>query len=375
MTHMKKNRRILFLLPHLHKGGMQRAVSNISLALPDEFIQYVGFFGTDNPGFKFNAKMHNFNIDGSLKTGPVKKVINAFLRLQALRRFVYNNQIDIVVSFGEIANLYNLITYHKAKKIISSRVSLNESIYGGIYGCLYKGLIKICYPFTDLLVAVSEDLGRQMSKLIKNNGKIKYIPNLYHVRDIRNLSQEDLPEKFSFLENKRFILNVGTLTFQKGQDDLLKIFANISKIDKDLLLVILGQGEWKEYLQEQSVRLGISERVVFVDFEKNPYRYMAKATVFCFPSRYEGFPNALIEAMICGAPVVAFDCPTGPREILGDSEFGILIENRSLEKASEAICAFLDDDLLKKKFQQLSLIRSNNYSAEHIIQKWVDLLS
>jgi N-acetylgalactosamine-N,N'-diacetylbacillosaminyl-diphospho-undecaprenol 4-alpha-N-acetylgalactosaminyltransferase len=101
----------------------------------------------------------------------------------------------------------------------------------------------------------------------------------------------------AFLEQKKFILNVGSFCHQKGQDDLLVIFSEVHRHFDDLLLVIMGRGEWKEKLFEKAVSLGVSDRVVFVDFDANPYRYMARASMFVLTSRYEGFPNALVEAM------------------------------------------------------------------------------
>src|SRR5690242_16761199 len=89
--------RILFLFAHLHKGGMQRAVSNISLALPNAYEQHVGYFGTENPGFRYNAELHHFKIPGSLATGPFVKGINFMRRLSVLRTFVAENNIDVVL--------------------------------------------------------------------------------------------------------------------------------------------------------------------------------------------------------------------------------------------------------------------------------------
>jgi glycosyltransferase involved in cell wall biosynthesis len=128
-------------------------------------------------------------------------------------------------------------------------------------------------------------------------------------------------------------------------------------------------------LQEQARVLGISDRVVFVDFDANPYRYMARASVFVLTSRFEGFPNVLAEAMICGAPVVAFDCPTGPKEILGDSKYGVLVGERSIRRAAEAICKLIEDDTLNLEFRELGAGRAMRYSADHVIKQWVKLLA
>jgi glycosyltransferase involved in cell wall biosynthesis len=376
MTLVKKKRRILFLFAHLHKGGMQRAVSNISLALPDDFEQYVGFFGTENPDFKYKATLHDFGLSGAGQIGLLGKLINGWHRLRAIRSFVILNQIDVVVSFGESANVYNILSSHRAKKIISSRVDLKESLAGvNLYASSYRMLVKVLYPRADMLVAVSEELGQQMRRIVLNQDKVTVIPNLYHIEEIGRRSKESLPMEMAFLEKKRFILNVGSLCYQKGQDDLLTIFSGVHRHCDDLLLVIMGRGEWKEQLFEQAISLGVSDRVVFVDFDANPYRYMARALVFVLTSRYEGFPNALVEAMICGAPVVAFDCPTGPSEILGDSKYGVLVVGRSIQQATQAICALIDDDSLNMKLRLSGVLRAKSYSPANVINKWVQVMS
>lgn len=376
MTQENRKRRILFLLAHLDKGGMQRAVSNVSLALSDDFEQYVGFFGTENPDFKYKATLHDFGLSGAGKIDFFGKLTNGWRRLRAIRAFVTQNKIDVVVSFGESANVYSIMSGHRAKTIISSRVALKESLAGAnLYTLFYRVFVNFLYPRADMLVAVSEELGEQMRRIVSNQDKVTVIPNLYHVEEICNRSKEPLPTEMAFLEKKRFILNVGSLCYQKGQDMLLTIFSEVHRHCDELLLVIMGHGAWKEKLQKQSVLLGVSDRVVFIDFDVNTYRYMDRASVFVLTSRYEGFPNVLVEAMICGAPVVAFDCPTGPREILGDGKYGFLVVDRSLCQAAQAISSLIDDDSLNMKMRLSGAQRAKSYSAENVINKWVQVLS
>ena len=375
MTQAKDNIRVLFLFAHLHKGGMQRAVSNISLALPDNFEQYVGFFGTENPGFIYKATMHNFCFPGSESIGFLGKLSSAWNRIKAIRTFVTQENIDVVVSFGESANVYSVLSRHSARTIISSRVALKESLAVITdYSWLYTLLVPALYRRADNVVAVSEDLGRQMRKIIGVPQRVSVIPNLYHLEDIRERSKHSLPENMAFLEEKNFILNVGSLCYQKGQDDLLTIFSQVHRNFDDLYLVILGRGELEEDLKQQTITLGISDRVIFVGFDKNPYRFMSRASVFVFTSRFEGFPNALVEAMACGAPVVSFDCPTGPSEILGNSEFGVLIADRSTSQASEAICELIEKQSSNMQVSQSGLRRADYYSEEQVIKKWVAVL-
>jgi glycosyltransferase involved in cell wall biosynthesis len=367
-------RRVLFLFAHLHKGGMQRAVSNISQALPDTIQQYVGFFGTEHPPFTYHATLHDFMLPGSLNLGFLAKLNNFFQRLQKLRHYVQEQQIDVVVSFGEAANLLNILSCNTAYRVLCIRSAIGG--YGNLnfYGRLYRSLIRWLYPYADAIVAVSQELQQQISTLIRRKVSVHRIPNLYHTQHIKALSLEPLPPEWSHLLHARFILNVGSLNKLKGQDLLIKAYALLCNSFPDLKLLLIGRGPDKALFQADAEQSGISDRVIFIDFDSNPYRYMRAATIFVLPSLTEGFPNVLVEAMACGSPVVAYDCPTGPREILGASEYGELVELMSVEALAESLRNLLSSPDRLCFLREQSQKRAKAYDAQHVVGQWVNLL-
>jgi glycosyltransferase involved in cell wall biosynthesis len=131
------------------------------------------------------------------------------------------------------------------------------------------------------------------------------------------------------------ILGVGRLVPQKDFPTLLKAFAHVHR-KQPARLLILGEGRERAKLEALASELGIAEKVSLPGFEPNPYAFMSQASVFVLSSAWEGLPNALIEALACGCPVVSTNCPSGPQEILGNGAFGPLVpvgEDRALAEA------------------------------------------
>lgn len=371
----RKKTRVLFLFAHLHKGGMQRAVSNISQALPVGFEQFVGFFGTENPPFEYCATLYDFNVPGSLRLSTFARIKNFFLRLYKLRNFVRKHQIDVVVSLGETANLLNLLSFNSARRVLTVRSAIGGYGDNGLYGRIYPWIIRFLYPFSDEIVAVSEDLKEQVEKLTGGAISVCQIPNLYHLEKIISLSEESLPPEVSCLANSQFILNVGSLVGGKGQDLLIRAFASISHFFPALMLVFIGRGPDKNRYVSEAESLGVGGRVLFIEFDPNPYRYMRHATVFVLPSLTEGFPNVMVEAMACACPVVAFDCPTGPREILGVSEYGDLVQEMTAEALAKKLYKLLSSKDRLAYLKKQATTRATHYDANRVIEQWVNVLS
>jgi glycosyltransferase involved in cell wall biosynthesis len=138
------------------------------------------------------------------------------------------------------------------------------------------------------------------------------------------------------------ILAVGRLTDQKAFDVLIQAFSHVRE-NHPAHLLILGEGENRPALQSLIDRLGLKQDVNLMGFVQNPYPYMAHASSFVLPSRWEGLPTVLVEALYLGTPIVATDCPGGSREILQDGKFGRLVPVDEPLILAEAIELSLSD--------------------------------
>jgi glycosyltransferase involved in cell wall biosynthesis len=374
-------KRVAFLFAHLHKGGMQKAVSNISCALPAEIEQYVVYFGTEDPGFPYRAEMVDLAVPGGMEKGLITKLANFTRRVRLLQRFIDEQRIDTVVSFGEAANVLNSFVRRK-RTILSVRVSIEEALaQSGIYAAVYKGLARRLYKRADLVVPVSQGLAEQLTeRFCVPAEKIRVIYNLYPVDRIRELSREPLPDEMAEWLAAPTVINVGSLIHAKGQVHLIRAFAAARRDHPALRLLLVGIGDREPALRAEAASLGVSAAVRFAGFDANPYRYLSRARMFVLPSRFEGFPNVLAEAMICGLPVIATDCKTGPREILGDSEYGILVPDidagneGAVEQQIAAAIVRMMDPACAAHFREKAMERAAEFSQERLIDRWGEIL-
>jgi len=160
----------------------------------------------------------------------------------------------------------------------------------------------------------------------------------------------------------------------KAQDILLAAFHVLNKKYPDLSLVLVGDGPDRGKIESQIHSLGLEDTVMLVGWQSKVATFMSRAQAFILSSRHEGWPMALVEAMACGCPVVATDCLTGPREILGDNEYGILVPVDSSEALALAIQRLLESKPLRAHYQKQARQRAREFDLEYIGIKYTSLL-
>ncbi|QER41947.1 glycosyltransferase [Thermodesulfobacterium sp. TA1] len=409
----------MFLIPHLWSGGAERVLKNLTDGLRD-YENYIVLF--ENV-VKYNVNGELVILNSLASKNLVKKLINLPIRYYKIRKLKKEIKPYAVVSLLEPANFYNAITKLKNQKVILSLHSnytttfkedpfFGDNITRKILFFVYKLVFKIFYNKADYIVAVSKDVALDAVRSFgMNSEKVVVIYNPYPIENIEELAKEDLGWWERVFEGP-VIITAGRLTKQKGQWYLLRVFRQLKETYKDLKLVILGEGELKEYLVTLSEELGLrtfvwdrdsfSEDfdVYFLGFQKNPFKFIARSKLFVFPSLWEGFPNALVEAMACGVPVVSSDCRSGPREILAPNtdveyqtekpefaEYGVLMPvfdvkfksaKEPLEEKErmwvEILEKLIKDEELRKAYSIKGKQRAEDFSLEKIVEEWKRLI-
>jgi glycosyltransferase involved in cell wall biosynthesis len=168
------------------------------------------------------------------------------------------------------------------------------------------------------------------------------------------------------------VLAAGRLHPQKNFSLLLRAFRHVAQA-RDARLVILGEGSERARLEQVARELGIGRQVLLPGFERNPFRWMARATVFVLPSLYEGFGNVIVEAMAAGCPIVATRCPYGPQEIVEDGVSGRLVPVGQAEPMARAVLSLLQDPALSARLALRGKQRALDFAPAQIAGRYEQL--
>ena len=211
-----------------------------------------------------------------------------------------------------------VITEHNTlSSVVKYKNDLRWQLYPKLAGCFY--------PWADNIIAVSNDVADDLTRVAKiPHELIQVVYNPVVTPDLRDKSEAPLDHPWFKDDEHPVILAVGRLTDQKAFDVLIHAFSLVRKSFHARLL-ILGEGEERPALESLIGQLGLEQDVNLMGFVQNPYPYMAHASLFVLPSRWEGLPTVLVEALYLGRPVIATDCPGGSREILKGGQFGRLV--------------------------------------------------
>lgn len=365
--------RVLIVVRKLGIGGAEKVLVNVANNLDKSKFEVTVCYLEDGD-YRSLVQEH-------VKLVKLKSK-NAMLVPVELSWLFTKNRFDVVLhSWPKLAVFWFLISpflgskMRTVKKIIRVPISLSTQIrvHPLLNSRLFKSFFSKVLNYHDAVVALCED----MSTELKNEfhilaDKLTVIYNPIDATNVRTKAAEFNP--FDGTAARPVIVSAGRLEYQKGFDILLEAFRIAldtygSEFER-ARLVILGRGRELRKLKALALSLGLSERVNFVDWTPNPYPYLKNADVFVLPSRYEGFPNVLIEALACGAKVVSTNCPTGPAEILGrDERFGWLAETDDPHSLAAKIVEALHSPP-KKSDDAL-----DRFSLERIVAQYESLLS
>ncbi len=322
---------VLLIGSELGKGGAERSISLLSAHLEKQgyYVVLCILSGSDREKFYPTCQRVIF-IDPPEHSNIIGKIKSWRHRLKRIREIKKDNSIEVSISFLEGPDYVNILTRGKEKVVLSIRGSkMFDKVIAGLMGPVRKKvLIPYLYKKADEIVCCSEGLSKELNTYFNvSKDRLTTIYNFYENERIIAQSHEPLSEEAEKIFSKPVIITSGRLHVSKAQDSLVRILKKV-KEKSDARLMILGDGELKEYLINLSEEMGLTvcdwastqtytdADVYFMGFQHNAFKYYRHSSLFALSSSWEGFPNVFAEALICNIPVVSTDCHTGPREIL-----------------------------------------------------------
>lgn len=389
---------ISFIIGSLVGDGAERVIAELydnnvpgvttQLILYHNVIEYqvnnksnIIILGKSTEGTKQSNGFFEKIIPKSLSMGA-----HYFASILRYRNYVNKNCPAVSVSFLDGPNIINILACigRNTKCIISLRN--NPEFANSIFGRLaIKTSLKLGRCFSDGIITNSEFVKTLLiTKYHFAPEKVRCIYNPKNIKQIQKRKLVEVEDDF-FKTDEIILLTTGRLAPQKGMIHLIRVFGKLRE-QYCCRLAICGKGELERDLKELAHDLNIEDSIKFLGWCENPYMYMNASDIFVMSSIYEGQPNALIEALICGCPVVSTDCDSGPREILENGKYGLLtmklsgeVEKPSTEPLSRAeqdlydkIEIFLTNSELRKEYANKSKDVWWKFDNDKIVKEYYD---
>ncbi len=369
--------RALALVPALGGGGAEKHVERLASAIPGVGVRMdvaVVRAGGDFERFLSpDVRLHALR-PWALGSGTLEMVAS----LPALRRLLVDVRYDALLAFLDRPSLAALavvrtIPARTRPALVLSVQNDPISVFDDDpLGAVFRASMQHLFVDADAVVALSEGVAARVREIAPRLSPV-VLPNAC-VDDRMARDLDALPTRTTDATRDLVVVACGRLAPQKGFDVLLSAFALVHARMPNVRLRILGTGPLEADLRSQCARLGLESHAQFVGFVSAPALEFGAADVFCLSSRYEGLGMVIVEAMAAGAPVVATDCPHGPREILRDGKLGWLAKVDDPESLAAALLEALSSPDERARISELGRARAADYRSDVVAAGYADLL-
>ena len=354
-----KKQKLAFIIPSLKAGGAERVVSTLSNQLIHDFEVIIVVLYKCTPFYPLDDRIQLIYIKDVYTAQQTffQTIKNNISFVNLIYKQLKGLNIDVIIGFTTTANMYAVMSAKRLKtpSIISERI---HPEYGSISKMWYR-IRKFLYPKTSYLVVQTQDIKNYFKTFVEED-RIVIINN--------PLAPELVKQRHIKTTKTNTIITVGRLTDQKNQELLIRAFSNSNF--KSWQLIIIGDGEYREKYTHLIKELGIADHVKLVGNITNVADYYNEASIFALTSNYEGFPNALIEAMYFGLPCVSTDCPSGPSDIINDGENGFLFPVNDQIQLEKKLSILMSDSSIRNQFSKNALLSAAHFEVERIGKQW-----
>jgi len=358
---MADDRRLTMVIHALCGGGAERVFCTLAnhWAETGREVTVLTLDAADNDRLRLAPRVRRIGLDlMSESHRPSQRVGNTLRRVWRLRQAIREAGGLRVLSFTDKMNVLTLSACWGGphQVVIAERSDPRHQSLGPVW----EWLRRRTYPRCHAWIVQTESVARY-ARAAAGDRPVVVIPNAVAA------PAAPLPPPE---QRQTRIVGLGRLSPEKGFDLLIQAFARISPWYPDWTLQILGDGPQRAALEDLAASLGIRDRVQLAGWIDQPEPALLTAGAFVLSSRYEGFPNALLEAMACGLPCVATACDSGPAEIIRDGVDGVLVSPNDVDALAEALRQLVSDEAKRARLGRRAVEVTSRFSREAFFQRW-----
>ena len=354
---------VAFVLSGLGAGGAERVISLIASIWVERGIDVtvITFDAADDIVYHpFDPRVRLVRLGiAPARRGGLAAVQANYRRVRALRSALRRLRPDVLIAFLTKINALTLVAAKGlgCPVIVSERNNPHRQAAHPLWNLalqrLYRHATAVVMQTSASLACLPPEVRRRAT----------VIPNPVLPANMAGRSPE-----------RPVLVAAGRLVPQKGFDLLIEAFARVAGDHKAWSLVIWGEGPDRAAIEAHVQALGMSERVRLPGLSDTPGGWMADATAFVLASRFEGFPNVLAEAMAVGLPVVAFDCPFGPGEMIAHEVDGLLVGCEDVPALATALSRIMGDPTLRNRLGTAARVSAMRFAPQRIVEQWDALI-
>lgn len=363
--------RIFFLISSLSSGGAERVTANLAnyWAGKGREVSVVTLSSEAEDFYELHPAVKRVALHLKKESAnPFTAIVNNLRRVLALRLLLRQIKPDVAVAMMPAANI----------QLTLAAIGLAGIATIGAERChppqlplaaAWAVLRVRTYGLLNAVVALTEE----SAAWLRQNVNVKNVVVIPNAATWPLIEQEPRLKLPALSMDSRVILAVGRLSEEKQFDLLINVFSRVSSHFPNWMLVILGEGPNRSSLEDQIKSIGLVDRILLPGCAGNMRRWYELGSLFVMTSRFEGFPNALAEAMAHGLPAVSFDCDTGPRDIIRHEVDGLLVPSGDSDALERALERMMSDEQLRRRFGKVAIEARERFSLERITGMWEQL--
>ena len=359
-------RKLTLLIPGLTGGGAEKVMVRMAehWAAQGVEVTLITLAGPEWDVYQLPATLRRIALNQQAHSGnPLQGILNNVSRVRAVRRAIAASEPQAVISFTDQMNVLTLLATRRRKfpVLVSERIDTRYQPLSR----LWSALRRYTYPTANGVIVQTEASAKHVRQF---SGRCP-------VTVIANGVDPPAVELMPMHERRPVIVAAGRLVEQKGFDLLVTAFASLADRHPRWKLEIYGTGPLEASLQQQISDVGLTERIGLPGFTHELPMVLATSAIFALSSRYEGFPNALLDAMACGAACISFACPSGPEEIIRSNHDGLLVPPGDTQALAAALERAMTELELRTQLGEQAREVVERFRFDEYFIKWESIIN